>query len=54
MITQVLHCPYCQGTDRVRQGTSSEGRQRYRCRVCRLGRGRTFLLDYAYVGNPLR
>ena len=25
MITQVLHCPYCQGTDIVRHGTSSEG-----------------------------
>jgi transposase-like protein len=51
MITQVLHCSYCQGTDRVRHGTSSEGKQRYRCRACRLGRGRTFLLDYAYVGQ---
>jgi len=45
MITQVLHCPYGQGTDIVRHGTSSEGKQRYRCRECRLGCGRTFLLD---------
>jgi transposase-like protein len=51
MITQVLHCPYCQGTDRIRHGTSSEGKQRYRCRACRLGRRRTFLLDYAYIGQ---
>jgi len=50
-ITQVLHCPYCQGTDIVRRGTSSEGKQRYRCRACRCGRGRTFLLDYTYVGQ---
>jgi len=50
MITQVLHCPYCQGTDIVRHGTTSEGKQRYRCRACRLGRGRTFLLAYAYPG----
>ena len=50
MITQVLHCPYCQDTDIVRHGTTSEGKQRYRCRACRLGRGRTFLLEYTYAG----
>ena len=50
MITQVLHCPSCQSTDIVRHGTTSEGKQRYRCRACRLGRGRTFLLTYAYAG----
>ena len=50
MITQVLHCPYCQGTDIVRHGTTSEGKQRYRCRTCREGRGRTLLLAYAYAG----
>jgi transposase-like protein len=46
MITQVLPCPYCQGTDLVRHGTASEGKPRYRCRAWRSGRGRTFLLDY--------
>ena len=51
MILQVLHCPYCQGTDIVRHGKSPEGKQRYRCRQCREGRGRTFLLDYAYAGQ---
>jgi transposase-like protein len=50
MITPVLHCPYCQGTDIVRHGTMSEGKQRYRCRACRLGRGRTLLLAYTYAG----
>ncbi len=50
MITQVLHCPYCQGTDIVRHGTAAEGKQRYRCRACRLGRGRTFLIAYACAG----
>ncbi len=50
MITQVLHCPYCQSTDIVRHGTTSEGKQRYRCRACRRGQGRTFLLVYAYAG----
>src|SRR5262245_11880801 len=34
----------------VRHGTASEGKQRYRCRACRLGRGRTFLLTYTYAG----
>ena len=51
MITQVLHCPYCQGTDIVRHGTTSEGQQRSRCRECLLGRGRTFLLAYTYAGQ---
>src|SRR5215470_19200918 len=50
MIMQVLHCPYCQGTDIVKHGLSPEGKQRYRCRTCREGRGRTFLLAYAYAG----
>ena len=50
MITQGLHCPYGQGTDIVRHGTTSEGTQRSRCRECLLGRGRTLLLDYTYTG----
>ena len=50
-MTQVLHCPYCQGTDIVRHGTSPECKHRYRCRECLQGRGRTFLLDYAYAGQ---
>jgi transposase-like protein len=51
MIIQVLHCPYCQGSDIVRHGLSPEGKQRYRCRACLQGRGRTFLLDYSYAGQ---
>jgi transposase-like protein len=51
MIIQVLHCPHCQSTDIVRHGTTRQGKQRYRCRLCRQGRGRTFLLDYAYAGH---
>jgi transposase-like protein len=47
MIIQVLHCPHCQSTDIVRHGITRQGKQRYRCRPCRQGRGRTFLLDYA-------
>ena len=50
MIMQVLHCPYCQGTDIIRHGTSRQGKQRYRCQenACK---GRTFLLDYTYPGH---
>src|SRR5215813_9119904 len=51
MITQVLHCPYCDEIDIVRHGMSPEGKQRYRCRQCLEGRGRTFLLEYAYAGQ---
>jgi transposase-like protein len=51
MILQVLHCPYCQGTDIGRHGATSEGKQRSRCRECRFGRGRTFLLAYTYTGQ---
>ena len=51
VITQVLHGPYCQGTDIVRHGTTPEGQQRSRCRECRLGRGRTLLLEYTYAGQ---
>ena len=46
MIIQVLRCPYCQSTNIMRYGTTPEGKQRYRCFACRLGRGRTFLLKY--------
>jgi transposase-like protein len=51
MIIQVLHCPYCQGIDIVKHGLSPEGKQRYRCRACLEGRGRTFLLEYTYAGQ---
>ena len=51
MVIQVLHCPHCHGTDVVRHGTTRQGKQRYRCRQCLEGRGRTFLLEYAYAGQ---
>jgi len=50
MIIQVLHCPYCQGTDIVQHGTTRQGKQRYRCHQCP-GGGRTFLRAYAYAGQ---
>ena len=50
MITQVLHCPHCQGIDIVKNGKTSQGKQRFLCqgKPCD---GRTFLLDYAYRGQ---
>ena len=51
MVIQVLHCPSCQETDIVKHGLSPEGKQRYRCRTCLEGRGRTFLLAYSYAGQ---
>ena len=51
MLIQVLHCPHCQGIAIVKHGLSPEGQQRYRCRACLEGRGRTFLLEYTYAGQ---
>jgi transposase-like protein len=50
MILQVLHCPHCDGTDIVRHGQTRQGKQRYRCREHPCA-GRTFLLDYTYMGQ---
>jgi transposase-like protein len=50
MITQILHCPYCQGTDIVRHGKTPQGKQRYRCRETSC-QGRSFLLEYSYPGQ---
>ena len=49
MITHVLHCPHCHGTDIVRHGKTPQGKQRYRCRETSCPGG-TFLLDYSYPG----
>ena len=50
MITQVLHCPHCQGTDIVRHGKTPQGKQRYRCRETSCPGG-TFLVDDSYPGQ---
>lgn len=50
MITQVLHCPYCQGIDIVKNGKTPQGKQRYQCRETACD-GRTFILNYAYPGQ---
>ena len=55
MVTQVLHCPSCQGADIVRHGKTPHGKPRSRCRQCP-ERGHTFLLDYSSPGQsqPLK
>lgn len=50
MITQVLHCPYCQGINLVKNGKTPQGKQRYQSREVGCD-GRTFILDYAYPGQ---
>jgi hypothetical protein len=35
----------------VRHGTTSAGKQRYRCRECLLGSGRTLFLEYTYASQ---
>ena len=49
-MTQVRHCPHCQGTDIVRHGKTPQGKQRYRCREASCPGG-TFLCDYSYPGQ---
>jgi len=34
MITLVVSCSHCQGTELVRNGATADGRQRYLCRAC--------------------
>ena len=50
MITQILHCPHCQGTDIIRNGKTRQGKQRFLCREEPCD-GRTFILDYSYAGQ---
>jgi transposase-like protein len=49
-MTQVLHCPRCQGTDLVRHGKTPQGKHRDRCREPSCPGG-TFLCDYSYPGQ---
>jgi len=51
MITRVLPCPDCQGTDIVRHGKSPEGKQRYRCRQCREGHGTGYISQSSPMAN---
>ena len=47
MILEPLHCPTCDGTDVIKQGTSAAGKQRYRCQNSECEK-KTFIRDYSY------
>jgi transposase-like protein len=34
MVTVTIHCPYCNSEDLVRNGHASNGKQKYRCKLC--------------------
>ena len=51
MLIQVFHCPDGQEPAMGKHGLSSAGKQRYRCRACREGRGRTLRLEYTSAGQ---
>ena len=52
MITQVLHCPYCQGTDIVRHGTTPEGQATLSVPCSARGAGARFSWNMPTPGNP--
>ena len=41
---QVIHCPYCAGSDLRKNGKSVTGMQQWHCKDCK----RYFQLDYCY------
>ena len=50
MVVEPMHCPTCQGTDVVKQGKTSDGKQRFRCQnaTCMTV---TCIRDYVYQGR---
>jgi len=50
MVVEPIHCPACQGTEVVKHGKTSDGKQRFRCQheTCT---GVTFRRDYVYQGR---
>ncbi len=50
MILQPIYCPYCNGTNLVKNGKTSQGKQRFICRESRCERG-TFIFDYSYPAS---
>jgi transposase-like protein len=50
MVVAPIHCPTCQGTDVVKHGKTSDGKQRFRCQnaTCMTV---TFIRDYVYHGR---
>ncbi len=50
MAGESVRCPHCQSEAVVRYGTTSNGKERFRCQQARLC-GRTFIRTYAYPGR---
>ena len=50
MAVEAIHCPHCQSEAVVKYGTTSNGKERFRCQQgepC----GRTFIRAYAWHGE---
>jgi transposase-like protein len=50
MVHKLVVCPYCQGDQVVKRGTTDTGKQRYRCHNSDCAH-QSFLLDSAYKGR---
>jgi insertion element IS1 protein InsB len=50
MVVEPIHCPACQGTDVVKYGKTSDGKQRFCCQneTCP---SVTFIREYVYQGR---
>lgn len=50
MVVEPIHCPACQGTDVVKHGKTSDGKQRFRCQneTCP---SVTCIREYVYQGR---
>ena len=35
MVTTTVHCPHCGSEDLIRYGRSPNGKQKYRCKMCK-------------------
>ncbi len=48
MVLEPVHCSNCDGIDVIKHGTTTVGKQRYRCQnpVCERG---TFIREYSYA-----
>ena len=53
MVLKPVRCPSCLGTEVVKHGKSSEGKQRYLCQ-CQSCSCQTFILDYFYKGRMVK
>jgi len=49
MVVEPIHCPACQGTDVVKHGKTSDGKQRFRCQNATCP-GVTCIREYVYQG----